>query len=110
MFLFVTLITVLDFLIPGWLTDSVGGGRKAVIGSTVGLIAGLFYAPFGLLIGPFIGALVGEFIDSHKWVQSIKVAAYSLLSLVIGTVFKFITCIIILIMCVGNAVYHYICN
>lgn len=105
--LFIVLITVLDYLAPGWITKKFGGCEKASIGATVGLIIGLFYAPWGLLIGPFLGAFIGEFWNKRKWRQSLKVALYSLLSLVLSTLFNFLTCIAVFMMCVGNAVWYY---
>ena len=107
MFLFVVLVTVLDFVIPGWLTNKVGGCKKATWGATLGLIVGLFYAPIGLIAGPFLGALLGEYLDCHKIEQSFKVAVYTFLSLLIGTLFKLATCIVILVMCIGDAVWYY---
>ena len=63
MFFLVLIVTILDFVVPGWLTNKVGGCKKAVWGATIGLFVGLFYAPFGLILGPFIGAFAGEYID-----------------------------------------------
>ena len=105
--LFIVLITVLDYLAPGWITKKIGGCKKASIGATAGLIIGLFYAPWGLLIGPFLGAFIGEFWNKRKWRQSLTVALYSLLSLVLSTLFNFLTCIAIFMMCAGNAVWYY---
>ena len=110
MFLFVVAVTVIDFVVPGWLTNKVGGCKKAVWGATIGLFVGLFYAPLGLIAGPFIGAFIGEYTNTKKWKESLKVAAYTLLSVVVGTVFKFATCIVILFMCGGNAIWHYLVN
>jgi len=107
MFFLVLIVTILDFVVPGWLTNKVGGCKKAVWGATIGLFVGLFYAPFGLILGPFIGAFAGEYIDSHKAKQSLKVAAYTFLSIIVGTMFKFVTCIAILLMCAGNAIWYY---
>lgn len=107
MFFLVLIVTILDFVVPGWLTNKVGGCKKAVWGATIGLFVGLFYAPFGLILGPFIGAFAGEYIDSHKAKQSLKVAAYTFLSIIVGTMFKLVTCIAILLMCTGNAIWYY---
>ncbi len=107
MFLLVSVVTLLDFVVPGWLTNKAGGCKKAVWGANLGLLIGLFYAPIGLLLGPFIGAFVGEYLNTHKLQQSLKVSAYTFLSVIIGTAFKLVTCIAILLMCAGNAVWYY---
>lgn len=107
MFLFVVAVTVIDFVVPGWLTNKVGGCKKAVWGATIGLFVGLFYAPLGLIAGPFVGAFIGEYSNNKKVQESLKIAAYTLLSVVVGTVFKLVTCIAILFMCAGNAIWYY---
>jgi uncharacterized protein YqgC (DUF456 family) len=58
-------VTVMDNVLPAWLTKRFGGSRMAVIGSVLGLIAGMFFVPIGLLVGPFLGALAGELINSR---------------------------------------------
>jgi uncharacterized protein YqgC (DUF456 family) len=58
-------VTVMDYILPALMTKKFGGSRAAVLGSVLGLIAGmLFFAPMGLLIGPFLGALAGELINN----------------------------------------------
>ena len=57
-------VTVMDNVLPAWMTKRFGGSRMAVIGSVLGLVAGtIFFAPVGLLVGPFLGALAGELIS-----------------------------------------------
>ncbi|MBE0652624.1 MAG: DUF456 domain-containing protein, partial [Bacteroidales bacterium] len=56
------LVTVLDYIVPVWGTKKFGGSRYGTIGAMLGLIAGLFFAPLGIIIGPFIGAVAGEII------------------------------------------------
>ena len=59
-------VTIADNFLPAWMTKRFGGSRMAVVGSVLGLIAGtIFFAPAGLLIGPFLGALAGELINSR---------------------------------------------
>lgn len=61
------LITVLDFYVPAWGAKKLGGTKYATSGSIVGLIVGmLFFPPIGILVGPFLGAFVGELIFAGK--------------------------------------------
>ena len=58
-------VMVADNILPAWMTKRFGGSRAAVIGSILGLIIGMiFFAPIGLLAGPFLGALAGELINT----------------------------------------------
>ena len=60
------IIFVLDYVVPVWGTKALGGTKEGVRGSTIGLIIGLlitFFFPIGfiaILLGPFIGAYIGE--------------------------------------------------
>ena len=102
-------VTVMDNFLPAWMTKRFGGSRMAVIGSVLGLIAGtLFFAPIGLLIGPFLGALAGELINiqvknkktnstgsaadenSAGGVKALKVALGAFLAFIVGTGAKLI--------------------
>ena len=58
-------VSVFDNILPVVMTKKFGGSKYAVTGSTVGLIIGFFVGPAGMILGPFIGALVGELIYRH---------------------------------------------
>jgi uncharacterized protein YqgC (DUF456 family) len=37
-----------------------GGSRRAMVGAAVGAIVGMFFGLPGVLLGPFVGAVIGE--------------------------------------------------
>lgn len=85
----VVIVTVLDYIIPALGTKKLGGSRYGVIGAIVGVVAGLFFPPFGLLILPLVGAMVGELINGASTDKAFKSALGTLAGLVFGTFLKF---------------------
>ena len=87
---------ILDYIIPALVTKKFGGSKYGIIGTTIGLIVGLiFLGPFGIIIGPFIGALTGELIyDNQNSNRALKAAFGSLIGFLFSTGLKFIVSII----------------
>ena len=77
-------VSILDFIVPVWGTRKFGGSKYGVRGATVGLIIGLFFGPPGIIIGPFIGAVVGEMIFKDDFRYAIKAGFGSLLGFMTG--------------------------
>ena len=99
-FIIAFLIFLLDYIIPILGTKIFGGSRKGVIGASVGLIGGIiFLGPFGLLIGPFLGALIGELINDNKnFGLAVKASLGTILGLISGFVLKFsVACVFFII-------------
>lgn len=99
-FLIITLIVaigiwLLDYVIPAIGTKKFGGSRSGMIGTTVGLIVGLiFLGPFGIIIGPFLGALIGELINKSDSQTAVKAAFGSFLGFLTSAFIKFIVAVI----------------
>lgn len=56
-------VTVLDYIVPIWGTKKFGGTKAGMWGATIGMIIGMiFLGPLGLILGPLVGAIVGESI------------------------------------------------
>lgn len=87
-------ITVLDYVVPTWGTKRMGGTKAGSWGSTLGLIAGMFFLPaigplgiVTILGGPFLGAWLGEMLMGNKE-KALRAAWGSFLGFLAGTFVK----------------------
>ena len=66
-FLITVVVTLLDYIVPVFFTKITGGSKEAVRCSIAGTIVGLvFFPPFGIIAGAFLGAFFGEMIFHSK--------------------------------------------
>ena len=79
------IVSVLDYVAPIWLTKVGGGSKAAIWGSTLGLIAGLFFMPIGLIVGPVAGAFFGEMTNNSSVGKATRVALMSFVSFLLTT-------------------------
>jgi len=89
-------ITVVDYFVPAWGTKKFGGTKYGRNGSMIGIFAGLFlFPPIGIILGPFIGAFIGELIhDSSDTTKALKSGFGSFVGFLLGTGLKLIISII----------------
>lgn len=91
--LIVVVVQVLDYIIPMLGTKySGGGGKWANRGTLIGTIVGMFFLPWGIIIGPFVGAFMGATKDGMDNTQALKAGFGSLIGFLVGTAAKFVLC------------------
>lgn len=68
-----------------------GGSRYGIYGTTFGLVIGLiFFPPYGIIIGPFFGALTGELLyNSNDSQRALRAAFGALIGFLFSTGLKF---------------------
>jgi uncharacterized protein YqgC (DUF456 family) len=76
-FLMITLLLVImtqvaEYLAKAWGARYFGAGRAGTWGAVVGSLIGLFFLPIGLLLGPFVGAMVGELLTGRQFPQAVR--------------------------------------
>jgi uncharacterized protein YqgC (DUF456 family) len=79
---------LIDFVAAGLGAKRVGASKLALAGATIGTIVGIFFGLIGLLAGPFIGAVAGEFIARGQLGDAGKVGVATWLGLLFGTLAK----------------------
>ncbi len=91
MAIIVVLVTILDYILPVWTTKKIGGTKRGVWGATLGLILGLFiFPPWGIIIGPFVGAFLGEISADKDNRKALKSAIGSFIGFLLGTGLKLV--------------------
>lgn len=94
------LVTILDNVLPIWSTKRTGGNKKVVWGASIGLVAGFWFGPLGIILGPFVGALMGGLISGTPIMPALKHASGAFIGFFAGIVLKFIN--------LGVLVYYFV--
>lgn len=89
-FIVALFIWILDYIIPAISTKRFGGSRAGMIGTSLGLLVGIFAPiPGGIIIGPFFGAFIGELINKSDSKTALKAAFGSFIGFLTSTFLKF---------------------
>ena len=86
------IVTIADYIFPVWITKKTGGSRAGTWGAFIGLIIGIFvFPPFGIIIGPLVGAMAGELMQGSNSEQALRAGMGSFLGFLLGTGLKLIS-------------------
>ena len=90
--LLVVLAQVIDYVMPMWGSKFSGGGKMGSRGCLAGTVAGLFFMPWGLIVGPFLGAFIGTWLELRDTGAAFKSGIGSLFGFLFGTLLKCLLC------------------
>lgn len=89
-------VCVMDYILPAYFSKMFGASKAGMTGATLGVFAGIFLGPIGIVFGPFAGAVLGEMLNQNRTLgEAIKVGFGSFLSFLVGTGIKLIVATIV---------------
>ncbi len=85
-------VTALDYVVPAAGAKRFGASRAGFWGAIIGLFGGIvFFPPFGMIIGAFLGAITGELIVGKEGSQALKAGWGVFMGVMFGMLLKLIT-------------------
>jgi len=79
---------VVDFLATSLGAKHYGAGKLAILGAILGTFGGLFFGIPGLIVGPFLGAVIGELLHGKELLHASKIGVAAWMGLIFGTALK----------------------
>ena len=86
--LITAVVYLIDFMAGVYGVEKTGASRRAVIGAALGTVVGLFFGLPGLILGPFVGAVAGEYTVRRHLAGAGRAGAGAWLGLALGTAAK----------------------
>ena len=84
----VAAVSVIDYILPSVCAKKFHCSGLGVFGCFVGSIAGIFFLPWGIVLGPFIGTVAGELAAGKNLSASLRGGVGSLLGYVVCLILK----------------------
>ena len=84
----VIILQVLDYITPMLGSKYSGGTTYGNRGCIAGTIVGLYFMPWGIIMGPFLGAVIGEMLGGRDLEHALKAGIGSMIGFVLGTLLK----------------------
>lgn len=100
----VVVLQVVDFITPLLGSKYTGGTSFGNRGCVAGTLIGMFFLPWGIIVGPFIGAVAGEMLGGSDLPHAIRAGVGSLIGFLVGTLLKVIVCFYFLVQGVGTLI------
>jgi len=77
-----------DYFLPAVCAKKFKCTKSGVVGCVLGTIVGLFFLPLGLILGPFLGTMVGELTAGRNLAEAVHGGIGAFLGFVTGTLAK----------------------
>jgi uncharacterized protein YqgC (DUF456 family) len=79
-----------DYIIPVWGARRYGASKWGLWGSVAGMVIGIFFSPWGMLLGGLVGAVVAEWLAYRETGQALRAGWGVIVGTLLGTVLKLV--------------------
>ena len=93
----VVVLQVVDYITPLLGSKYSGGTSFGNRGCVAGTLLGLFFMPWGIILGPFLGAVAGEIMGGSDFPHAVRAGIGTLIGFLLGTLLKVIVCFYFLV-------------
>lgn len=100
----VVVLQIVDYITPMLGSKYSGGTEYGNRGCIAGTIVGLFFMPWGIIMGPFLGAVFGEMLGGRDFAHALRAGIGSLVGFLFGTLLKVVFSFYLLYQCVAGCV------
>lgn len=91
MALLTIVVTVLDYVVPAAGAKKFGASKYGFWGAVIGMLIGIiFFPPLGIIIGAFLGAIVGEMVIGKPSYDALKAGWGVFVGIMFGMILKLI--------------------
>ncbi|HPY29831.1 MAG TPA: DUF456 family protein [Verrucomicrobiota bacterium] len=94
----------LDFLATVVGARKLGATWRGAVGAVVGGMIGLFFGLPGIILGPFLGAVLLELLGRKEFKKALQAGTGAVLGLLLGAVGKFALCVMMILLFAVNVV------
>lgn len=89
---------VLDFVATALGAKKFGATWRGAVGAVIGGVVGLFFALPGIILGPFLGAMLFEMLGDKEFKAAARAGLGTLLGLLFGVIGKFSIAVVMIIL------------
>jgi len=101
------LLSVLFDFVAGTLgARKFGATWRGMAGAAIGGVIGLFFSLPGIILGPFLGAVLFELWGGRQFNQAAHAGVGAAVGLLLGIVGKFSICVVMIILFAANVILH----
>lgn len=89
--------SLFDYIAGPYAANRLGATKAGVWGALLGSIGGIFImGPIGLILGPFVGAIIGELLFGKELTQAARIGVGSMLGMALANILKFVFGLVII--------------